>query len=83
MVQRRGCAVLRLADLGSPSRGVQLGLSDGPGRGVLRIGRIRRASDLLELVQALNSVTKMKLGSLVGKDRWKVLRELNEQLVVY
>lgn len=41
-------------------------------------GRI--AGDLLELVQAMNSVANLQLGSLTGKHHLRMLRELNDAL---
>ena len=43
----------------------------------------KTASDLLELVNAMNAVMKMRVGSLVGKDHLKVLRQLNDAIENY
>lgn len=39
-----------------------------------------RATDLLEIVQAMSAVTQMRLGSLTTRHHLKVLKELNEAL---
>ncbi|MCK6439970.1 MAG: helix-turn-helix domain-containing protein [Planctomycetes bacterium] len=41
------------------------------------------AGNVLELVNAMNSVSKLKLGELLGKDHLKVLRQLNEALTAH
>ncbi|NUQ33982.1 MAG: helix-turn-helix transcriptional regulator [Planctomycetaceae bacterium] len=41
------------------------------------------ASQLVELVGAMNTVARLKLGALVGKDHQKTLRHLNDQIESY
>jgi chaperonin cofactor prefoldin len=46
-------------------------------------GTSEMASNLLELVEAMNQVAKMKLGALTGQHHLKVLRELNDAIERY
>jgi hypothetical protein len=41
------------------------------------------ASNLLELVEAMSAVAKMRLGSIAGQDHMKLLRQLNDSLGTY
>lgn len=41
------------------------------------------AGDLLEVVAAMNSVARMRLGSLTGRHHMKILRELNDAFSTY
>ncbi|NUQ33319.1 MAG: helix-turn-helix transcriptional regulator [Planctomycetaceae bacterium] len=49
----------------------------------VRWSQTERAETLLELVQSMNAIARMRLGALAGKDHLKVFRKLNDALFAW